>query len=134
MSADQLRTAAERLRALAEAVSTRDDAEPWEYNHETGRVTSDIKSGWDTMSIAVVSDHCLHVESNKTDGHHRVTGFVNPDRRHGEFIAAMDPNVAMMLADWLEATAMEWSRISKRDVPMPKKALALAEYINGRTQ
>ena len=100
MSADQLRTAAERLRALAEA------ATPAYFDAE--------------------GDFCLVSHDTWRDDAY--------------FIAAMDPNVARLLADWLskyaellpdEEDVRLWNRPAFDDLPA---ALALAEYVNRRAQ
>lgn len=102
---EQLRTAAETLRTMA----TEATPGPWEPSHDkpSPHRPPDTYDVWGPDIYGLPYDDAA-------------------------FIALMDPTTALLLADWLEATAMEWPRISKRDVPMPKKALALAEYVNGR--
>ena len=100
--AETLNRASETLRRLATEARIRDDSAPWKYDAESGRITSDIKGGWDAMSIGVVCDYGLQVKGG-VDGYNHASGLVNQDRRHGEFIALMDPDLARMLADWLGA-------------------------------
>ena len=113
---EQLRTAAETLRTMAEAATPG----PWVQDGDRPDIVMKPDRpgfGWDGTAITSVQPDEF--------------GLTEPG--DAALIALMDPTLALMLAIWLEATAMEWPRISKRDVPMPKKALALAEHINGRT-
>lgn len=103
--ADQLRTAAERLRTLTEAATPG----PWHVKDEP---SDGIVAYFDAEG-----DFCLASHDTWRDDAY--------------FIAAMDPNVARLLADWLEAEAEYVTATCERaDDP----ALALAVYVNGRTQ
>ena len=104
--ADELRTAADKLRALATTASTDDDGTPtahwnaqpcWNHLPDDGnrflygdRLTSDDGRPWSWPSL-------LH-----GGGQHR------PARmraRHAEYAATMGPSVGLALADWLDAAA-----------------------------
>lgn len=116
---EQLRTAAEALRTMAGDATAAKGEWSVDYIPEQAVPNAHIIDRWFVMD---------RFNSGDKTGPYATCEY----RPTAEYIALMDPTTALLLADWLEATAMEWPRISKHDVPMPKKALALAEYVNGR--
>jgi hypothetical protein len=110
--ADELRTAAERLRALAATATpgpwTADASIP--YGH---RVGSSDEADWIAWT-----------------GEHGETG----SESDAAYIAAMGPPVAMTLADWLETAVMyaeRWPPDAQTNSPFRLGALAVARAING---
>lgn len=102
--ADELRTAAETLRRLAEAATP----SPWT---ETGIGDFGWTVGSPTRSIAETEDN----EQGRTDA---------------AYIAAMHPGIGVALADWLDETA----RNSEPFGSINTRAVEMARAINGGEQ
>ncbi|MEU5624248.1 hypothetical protein [Streptomyces tendae] len=117
--ADELRTAADKLRKLATAATPG----PWR-NHDT-------HLGQHGHTATVLSG-----EGNDTDlrawlpsQNHEPWDETRNVRNDAAYIAAMDPGVGTALADWLEETA----RNSEPFETINARALAVARAINGTT-
>lgn len=120
--ADELKTAAEKLRALATAASTDRSGTPtarWHFKERSG-----LHSGY------------LYAENPDGPGVRLILGGSSGPRgrgmhpgmrtRHGEYAATVDPTVGLALADWLDSAAIDAEQIG----PDPC-ALAVARAING---
>jgi hypothetical protein len=124
--ADELRTAAERLRALAAAASTDPDGTPTANWHAKPRWPNN-----DDGSRYLFGDHLT-----RDDGHiyswpllNRGGSLQRPSYmrgQHAEYAAAMGPGVGLALADWLESAAEDAEQIGA-----DHRALTVARAING---
>lgn len=107
--ADELRTAAEKLRELA------------------AKATAGICPDWIYSAVRHVARNC-QIECSHDD--HQDWGQPEWDRyADSPYIAAMHPGVGLALADWLESAAVDAEQIG----PDPR-ALAVARAINGGQQ
>ncbi|MGV9803900.1 hypothetical protein ACWDTP_38265 [Mycobacterium sp. NPDC003449] len=123
--ADQIRAAAELLRALATAASTDPDGLP------TARWHTEPCWPDDDSTRFLYGDHLT-----RDDGRRISWPLLNrggsPQRpsymhgQHAEYAAAMDPTVGLALADWLDAAAEDAEQVG----PDPR-AVAVARRILG---
>lgn len=121
MNANRLREAAKVLRERAEAAAKG----PWKYPHRN------------YPGVVMAKHGCLWVPSSK-DRHD--SGHLN-NEADGHFIAMMQPLVAVALADWLDATADEWTPTALcgcgeagcdgDEQPHVRHAIAVADLILG---
>lgn len=128
--ADELRTAAATLRALATAASTNDDGTPtaqWAFTERR----FDSGEGWGSGMLRAVDS--LDGDADPRLGKALVHGSggtrgQSPSLavQHGEYIAAMDPGVGAAIADWLDSAAEDAEQIGA-----DYRALAAARQING---
>lgn len=131
--AGELRTAADKLRALATAASTGRSGEPtthWQFTERRldsgkpwGSGTLHAIDQLDTGTDPRLGKELIHGSSG--------TRGLPPSMavQHGAYIAAMDPTVGLALADWLDSAAVDAEQIG----PDPH-ALAVARAINGGQQ
>lgn len=115
--ADELRTAAARLRTLATAASTDTKGHPtahWAVRYRPG-VTPGAPELRDRPCALVATDdtgpdgHPRPLLHGGSSGPHGRGSRPAVEPRHGEYIAAMDPNVGLALADWLTTEAQTWA-------------------------
>ena len=110
--ADELRTAATRLRQLATAASTGRSGEPtahWQFTEERLDSGKALGSGM----LHAVDD--LDADADARLGKDLMHGRSGPRGRapsmaaqHGTYIAAMDPATGLALAKWLEEAARHY--------------------------
>jgi hypothetical protein len=123
--AGELRTAAEKLRALATAASTDPDGTPTANWHTQPRRPDD-----DTSGHHLYGDH-LTRDDGRTISWPLLNRGGSPQRpsymhaQHAAYAAAMGPTVGIALADWLDSAAEDAEQIG----PDPH-AVATARAIN----
>lgn len=126
--AEEIRTAAEKLRALATTASTIRGGRPtarWHFKEQPG-----LKSGY------------LYAENPDGAGVRLTIDSSGMRTRHGEYAAAMDPTVGLALAHLLEgvaSTAVEEAHEQCASYCSPEScdvsaALAVAHALNGEQQ
>ncbi|HTF10351.1 MAG TPA: hypothetical protein VK659_19460 [Asanoa sp.] len=92
---ETLRRAASLMRERAEAAS-----QPWPSRWQAMHDTS-----WAGKEVV-----------GNADGHPRMIAGEGPDAAaDGEHVAALDPTVALALAEWLDAEATRWERVVEFD-------------------
>lgn len=101
MSADVLREAAAKMRALAEAAS----AGPWKRFGMAGVAGRD----WE-----VVDER--RIECDGCNEPVALLGCATND--DAAYIAAMSPPVALAVADWLDETALRWEWVEERELAL----------------
>lgn len=127
--ADELRTAAATLRALATTASTGRAGEPtvrWAFTE----TSSDFGKGHGSGMLRATD--ALDAEADPRLGKPLIHGSSGTRGRapslavqHGEYIAAMDPTLGLLLADWLDSAAQDAEQIGP-----DHHALAVARQIN----
>lgn len=119
-AADELRTAAATLRALATAAST--DL----YGRDTSTWTSHHVNDRDARLYG--PDRVRIIRGGSSGPHGRG---VHPHLApvHADYIAAVHPGVGLALADWLDSAAEDAEQIGA-----DYRALAVARAINGGQQ
>lgn len=138
-AADELRTAANRLRKLIADATPGPWRRPLNTRYKatvTGPLPEGERGGWiDGIDPATGErEQCTvaMVPTWSNGRHSRQRG-----GRDLEYIAAMHPDVGLGLADWLEATAVEVARIEERHrdrlagESMAPHALLIARALNG---
>ncbi|MFE3139723.1 hypothetical protein [Streptomyces scopuliridis] len=127
--ADELRTAATTLRALATTASTGRSGElttRWTFTERH------LHSGKRWGSGMLRATDALTEGDNPLLGKSLIHGA--PGRapslatQHGDYIAAMDPTLGLLLADWLDSAAEDADQIGA-----DHHALAVARQINAST-
>lgn len=125
--AEELRAAAEKLRGLATAASTDKHDRPtarWYFTERGGP-----GSGGYLYSANPDGPDVKLLRGGSTGAHGRGT-YPHMDTRHGEYAAAMDPTVGLLLARWLDS----WGVIDLREHTSMQEdarhALAIARAIN----
>ncbi|MFF7485605.1 hypothetical protein [Streptomyces luteogriseus] len=123
--AEELRSAATTLRALATAASVDNDGTPT-ANWHTG-----------TNGHRLYGDH-LTREDGRTISWPRLNRGGSPQRpaymhpQHAEYAAAMGPALGLVLADWLDFEAGLIARVPGAELRgRTERALAVARAING---
>lgn len=127
--ADELRTAAAKLRALATAAATDGRDRPTAIWHFKPR---DSRSGY--LYAENPDGPGVRLLTGGSTGPHGRGSHPGMRTRHGEYAAAMDPTVGLALAAWLDS----WTGIDLSEGgPLPedaRHALAVARAINGGGQ
>ncbi|MFC8515513.1 hypothetical protein [Streptomyces sp. NPDC057257] len=114
--AGELRAAATKLRALATAASDDSGSTNWHASrHFPELPDSTFTALWATGVRSLIGGG---------GGRGRPPGYVSAPV--GDYIAALDPAVGLLFADWLDAAAVDAEQIG----PAPH-ALAVARAING---
>ncbi|WP_329592169.1 hypothetical protein OG195_27395 [Streptomyces sp. NBC_01362] len=120
--ADELRAAAEKLRALATAASTDTDGNPTAQWNAEPRWPDAPDGHWNLYGGYTSRDDGRRFgwpRLNRGGSQHR-QAYMQP--QHATYIAAMGPGVGLALADWLDAAA-----------PDDQHALAVARQVLGIT-
>ncbi|MCL7377443.1 hypothetical protein [Streptomyces sp. 35G-GA-8] len=124
--ADELRTAAEKLRALATAASTNTDGTP--------TTTWNTKLCWpndDNGTSHLYGDYLTRDDNRRIAWPPLLHGG-SPQRptrmqtQHATYIAAMGPTLGLLVAEWLDSAAEDAEQIGP-----DRHALAVARQING---
>jgi hypothetical protein len=124
--ADELRTAATKLRAHATAAADNSGSPHWHATrHFPDRPGSDFTSLWTDSNTILMKGG---------GGKGRPPAYVHAPV--GDYIALMDPAIGLALADWLDLAASEYN--PDADVQETDRshehALAVARAINGGEQ
>ncbi|MFJ3507838.1 hypothetical protein [Streptomyces luteogriseus] len=129
--ADELRNAADKLRALATAASVDNDGTPTANWHTEPCGPDD--AGYHHL----YGDH-LTRDDDRTESWPRLNrggSLQRPSYMHGqhaEYAAAMGPTVGLTLADWLDFEADLITRVPGAELrDRTERALAVARAING---
>lgn len=117
--ADELRAAAARLRALAEAASTD------RYGRDTSTWISEQRSPTDARLLTPDRRAILHGGSSGPNGR-GTRPHLHP--QHAAYIAAMDPTLGTAIADWLDSAATDAEMVGP-----DHRALTVARLINQET-
>ncbi|WP_326811663.1 hypothetical protein [Streptomyces scopuliridis] len=130
--ADELRTAAQKLRTLATAASTGRADEPtgqWAFTE----TRSDSGEGHGSGMLRATDN--LNAEADPRLGKPLIHGSSGTRGRapslvvqHGDYIAATDPTLGLLVADWLASAAEDADQIGP-----DHQALAVARQINAST-
>lgn len=138
--ADEITTAATRLRELATAASTGRNGEPtttWAVRYRINEFTREEDRDHGCRLIA--TDTADENGRGATQLFHGPSGGYggrgpgpSMQPRHGEYIAAMDPTVGLAVADWLTGEARRVSCASSEagQEIVGRRALAVARAIN----
>lgn len=133
--ADELRTAANKLRALATAASTDQKGRPtthWAVRYRPG-VTPGAPEQRDRPCALVATDDTGHparlLLHGGSSGPHGRGSRPAVEPQHGEYIAALDPTLGLTLADLLDDQAD-----GDDEGVINPWALAVARAVNGQEQ
>lgn len=102
--ADELRAAADRLRKLATAASTD------RHGRDTSTWISEQRSLTDGQLRTPDGISLLRGGSSGPGGRRGLPPRLNP--QHAAYIAAMDPALGLVLADWLDGAARGWDALN----------------------
>ena len=123
-AADELRTAAEKLRTLATAASTDRRGTPtlrWHFKERPG-----LGSGY--LYAENPDGPGARIIHGGSSGPHGRGLHPGMSPQHGEYVAAMDPTVGLAVADWLESAAEDAEHIG----PDPHAVVGPRAILGGR--
>ncbi|MCX5431902.1 hypothetical protein OHU11_30080 [Streptomyces sp. NBC_00257] len=124
--ADELRAAAEKLRALTTAASTDTDGTPTTQWNAEPRWPDDPDGHWNLYGGYTSRDDGRRFgwpRLNRGGSQHR-QAYMHP--QHAEYAAAMGPALGLALADWLDKEAAIWDHIDSVAAEQGPKGLKVA--------